>query len=326
MSTLRDAFGPLACLPLGTVGVAPTVATQPASASVVDGGAAIFTAVFHGSPQPALQWFRGGTVVEGATSGTYDFTATMADSGVAVLCRASNVAGRADSTAATLTVTSALAEPQVTVQPTNVTVGPGGAANFTSTATGNPAPTGQWQRSNDAGLTFSNLVGETADTLSLAALLPADSGAQFRRAYSNGVGGTVYSSVATLTVSAVGAPTLPPALLPTMPRLVRAGRLVPRWLDQLDLEEIADIYFDFRPAIVGNDALSSVVVACEARVGTDPAAAAMRVGPPVFDATRCVQRLKPGVPGVIYLVRALATLESGLQVPAAGFIRVRRLG
>lgn len=123
-----------------------------------------------------------------------------------------------------------------------------------------------------------------------------------------------------------GGPALPPLILTsTMPRLVRAGRLVPRWLAPLDVDEVADIYFDFTPRITGDDFVQLVDFTCEARAGTDPVASSMARGLPVFDATRAVQRIEPGVPGVIYLVRAVATLASGLKVPAAGFIRVRRL-
>lgn len=124
-----------------------------------------------------------------------------------------------------------------------------------------------------------------------------------------------------------GGPTLPPPLdMPRVRRLVRSDRTVPTWVAPLDQAELADIYFDFSPSLINGDLVVGVAVTCEARVGTDADAAAMRVGEPVFDAWRAVQRIRPGVAGVIYLVRAVATLATGQTATAAAFMRVRRLG
>jgi len=107
-------------------------------------------------------------------------------------------------------------------------------------------------------------------------------------------------------------------------RLVRAGRTTPTRLEALDLDEVVDVWFDFAPVMRVPDAILSVAVTCEARVGGDPSAPAMRMGAPVFGAEIAVQRIQPGLPGVTYLLRATATLAGGGKHTAAALIKVVR--
>lgn len=133
-----------------------------------------------------------------------------------------------------------------------------------------------------------------------------------------------------------GMASIPPGGLVTVPprallqesgstRIVRAGRKTPTWLTALDVSEVDDIYFDFLP-VLGSpiDPIVSVECTCEARVGTDPAAAAMRVSPAVASADAAVQRIRAGVVGVTYLLRCQATLASGRSPVAAAFMKVVR--
>ncbi len=71
----------------------------------------------------------------------------------------------------------------VTTHPTDAAVAVNGTASFTADATGDPAPTVQWQVSNDNGATFTNIAGATSKTLSFTAPL-ADDGKQYRAVFS----------------------------------------------------------------------------------------------------------------------------------------------
>jgi hypothetical protein len=73
-------------------------------------------------------------------------------------------------------------------------------AAFTVACSGSPAPTLQWQLSTDTGLTWSNITGQTATTLSLTLTsLPLNAN-QYRALCSN-LAGSATSNAATLTVT-----------------------------------------------------------------------------------------------------------------------------
>jgi hypothetical protein len=92
----------------------------------------------------------------------------------------------------------------ITTQPSNQTAA-SGAATFSVTATVSPSGTAtyQWQKSDDAGTTFSNVSGATSATLSLTSLTNASDNNDQYRVIVSAVGATpVTSSAATLTVAA----------------------------------------------------------------------------------------------------------------------------
>jgi hypothetical protein len=91
--------------------------------------------------------------------GTYTITYSYAG--------AANFSAAADSST-TLTV-AAPAAPQVTLNPSDVTVLEGYTATFTAAASGLPTPTVQWQVSTDGGQTFTNITGATSPTLTVVA-------------------------------------------------------------------------------------------------------------------------------------------------------------
>ena len=93
---------------------------------------------------------------------------------------------------------SASQAPTITTNPTNQTVTAGQSATFTAAASGNPAPTVQWQVSTDGGNTFSNIANATGTTLSVPTS-PAQNGNEYQAVFSNSVG-TVTTTPATLTV------------------------------------------------------------------------------------------------------------------------------
>ena len=90
----------------------PGFTLQPGNKSVVAGQTATFTAAAAGTPAPTLQWQRQAPAtavfldLPGATTGTYTTPVlALADHGTQFRCLATNTAGGATSTVATVTVT-----------------------------------------------------------------------------------------------------------------------------------------------------------------------------------------------------------------------------
>jgi hypothetical protein len=87
--------------------LAPTIATQPVSASVALGAPASFTVAVAGGTLPvSYQWKRNGSAIAAATAATYTLASTVTgDSGATFSVDVINPAGTLASGAATLTVT-----------------------------------------------------------------------------------------------------------------------------------------------------------------------------------------------------------------------------
>ena len=164
-----------------------------------------------------MQWqvsTNGGSTfsnISGATSTTLTISNTTASQNNyeydAVF---TNSVGTATTSPATLTVQLA---PTVTTSPSSLTVNAGQPATFTASASGNPAPTVQWQVSTNGGSTFSNISGATSTTLTLSNTTTAQNGDEYQAVFSNSVG-TATTSAATLTVTT---PSLPPRSPPSRP-------------------------------------------------------------------------------------------------------------
>jgi uncharacterized repeat protein (TIGR01451 family) len=90
----------------------------------------------------------------------------------------------------------ACSAPVVSSAPASVNVCVGGTASFSASATGTPAPAIQWQVMPTGGGSFGDLIGETAGSLSFAAIA-SQSGNQYRARFSNACG-TTFSAPATL--------------------------------------------------------------------------------------------------------------------------------
>ncbi|HWA27416.1 MAG TPA: pectinesterase family protein [Lacunisphaera sp.] len=93
--------------------------------------------------------------------------------------------------------------PSITTQPTSQTVNSGAGVTFTAAASGNPAPTYQWQKDGV------DLPGATSGTLSLTNVQAANAGS-YRMVATNSAG-TATSNAATLTVREPPVVTIPPA-------------------------------------------------------------------------------------------------------------------
>ena len=214
---------------------APAFTAQPSDQTVIAGGSASFTAAALGTPVPTLQWQlstdSGSTWTNlgvtspysGTTTGTLTISGTTtAMNGYQYRCLASNsVQSNAPSIAVTLTVNTA---PAFTTQPTSQTVTAGGATTFTVAASGNPAPTFQWQMSTDGGNTWSILTetapysGTVTATLTITGAAAAMNGYEYQCLTSNSVQSNVASSAAALTVAAPPVVTTQP-----LPQTVTAG-------------------------------------------------------------------------------------------------------
>jgi ELWxxDGT repeat protein len=196
-----------------TVDTAPAVTTQPVNQTANVGATATFTAAASGNPAPAVQWqvsTNGGiswTSISGATSPTLTLTnVTKSQNGYEYQAIFSNSLGMAATNPATLTVDSA---PVVTAQPVSKTVNAGATATFTAAASGNPAPTVQWQVSANEGVNWTNVSGATSTTLTLTNVAAAQNGDEYRAVFTNSLA-TATTNSATLTVNSAPAVTLQP--------------------------------------------------------------------------------------------------------------------
>ncbi len=189
----------------GFVGTGPSVTGSPVATTVNSGQTATFTAAGSGNPVPTVQWqvsTDGGTTftsIAGANSTTLAVVATAADSGNVYQAVFANSLGSVTSQPASLTVDTA---PTVTTNPTDVLVNQGQVASFTAAASGNPAPTVQWQVSTDGGTTFADIPGATSPTYSFTTA-SGQSGDEYQAVFTNGVGS------ATSTPATVALDTLP---------------------------------------------------------------------------------------------------------------------
>jgi hypothetical protein len=199
-----------ALLTVKAVTVAPKVTTQPAPLTLKEGEPATFSAAAAGTPAPTVQWeasVNGGAswnALSGATSTSLSLGATTAaQNGELLRATFTNSAGSATTNAVLLTVDYA---PSITTQPVGVTVSEGSTASFTAAASGNPAPTVQWQLSTNGGSSWSNISGATSAVYTTAAATAANSGYEYRAVFTNSVSSAT-SSAATLTVkSSLAAP------------------------------------------------------------------------------------------------------------------------
>jgi hypothetical protein len=180
-------------------GIAPTISTQPINQTVTVGQTTTFTVVASGNPAPTYQWQKGTVNIAGATSASHTTPATtIADNGTIYHCVVTNPTGSVTSSAATLTVNGIA--PIINAQPNNQTVPVGQTAAFTIVASGNPAPTYQWQRGT------ANISSATSASYTTPVTTMADNGATYRCVVTNAAG-SVTSNAATLTVNGV-APTI----------------------------------------------------------------------------------------------------------------------
>ena len=202
-------------LPSSTTSVTPpSITAQPASVTVSAGGTASFSVAASGTAPLAYQWYENGTVIGGATSSTFRISATTTSyNGTEFAATVSNSGGTATSKAALLTVeqsgsgshskkvrssisaTTTVTPPSITVQPASVTLLAGGTASFSVAAAGTAPLAYQWYENGIA------IGGATSSTYTISAATSYN-GARFTATVSNS-GGTATSNAALLTVNPV---------------------------------------------------------------------------------------------------------------------------
>jgi uncharacterized protein YjbI with pentapeptide repeats len=213
------------------VGVPPVVTHHPSSQEVTKGEVATFEAAGTGDPAPTLQWqvayeddLSDWTDIPGATSSPLVIATGIPEPGQiqggfgryrAVF---TNSVGSTPSSATFLRVFQA---PEVTFNPVDAQASLGASVEFVSVGIGfpntapppgqSPAPSAQWQVSDDGGSTWSDLpatsdnksfVGGTWRTISRLRVSPvtsADSGNRYRTTFTNPLGSAT-TTTATLTV------------------------------------------------------------------------------------------------------------------------------
>ena len=187
-----------------TVLTVPTIKTQPKSVNATAGSTAKFTVTASGGGL-SYQWqyrtssadtWKNSTIT-GAKTATLSVTAESYRSGYQYRCKVTNAAGTATSDAATLTV---LAKPTITTQPKSVSAIAGSTVKFSVAASGGGLSY-QWQYRTSSTGEWKNSVNTGAKTATFP--VKAESyrnGYQYRCVITNALG-TVYSNVATLTIT-----------------------------------------------------------------------------------------------------------------------------
>lgn len=152
----------------------PSISTQPANRSAVEGQTATFSLAVTGNPAPQCQWTRNSVAISGATSCTGYTTPTTsnADNGAVYNVVVYSPGGVAIGNGAVLSV-QPLVAPTITTQPQNLTITEGQSAGFSAAATSNGALTFQWLRGG------TSITGATDNVYSLGSTTIGDNGAQF---------------------------------------------------------------------------------------------------------------------------------------------------
>lgn len=176
--------------------VRPAITTQPQSLMVFAGAPAAFTIAAEGTAPLTYQWFRDGTIVEGATLPGLSISNAQAIHEGAYVCVVSNEVGVAQSDAATLTV---IVAPAIVSQPLDATNYAGSDVMFSVIASGTAPLQYQWYfndtnlmggattadlvltnaQTSDAGLyhvVVTNLAGATTSSPARLVIIEADFG------------------------------------------------------------------------------------------------------------------------------------------------------
>jgi hypothetical protein len=183
---------------------APLLTLQPATQSILTGTSVTFTSTATGAPSPSVHWQVSTTFgaswtnIPGATSTSYTFTTATGESGYDYRAVFTNAVASTDSNAATLTVLSPSA-PAITQQPNAQAAGPGETVQFSALASGEPAPTVQWQVSTDQGATWGDVAGATEPNYSFTAA-SGDNFNLYRAVFTNDLNTATSNAVALAVV------------------------------------------------------------------------------------------------------------------------------
>ena len=186
-----------------TVTKKPVVTQQPVDANAQEGQSASFEAHASGSPAPTTQWQEstdGGVTFKNLTGATgsalHLSNLSKSQDGWKFRAFFKNSTGEATSQAATLHIVD---PPKISTQPLDTTVTEGESATFNSGASGNPAPTEQWELSTDGGATWAPVEGATSNMLTVPSTSVSENGYRYRATFTN-VAGSVTTNSVKLTV------------------------------------------------------------------------------------------------------------------------------
>ena len=171
----------------------PNITSPPTNLTVTAGNSATFHVTATGSAPLSYQWRFNGATIAGAMAASYTLTNCQAGNAGTYSVVASNTAGSATSTGATLTVNPAPVAPGIATPAAGQTVTAGNSATFTVIATGTAPLFYQWRFNGG------NLTGATSAALTLNNCQTNNAGT-YSVVVSN-TAGTVTSTGATLTVN-----------------------------------------------------------------------------------------------------------------------------
>ena len=176
-----------------TVGIPPSIISQPSSLTVTQGQSATFSVGASGTPL-SYQWFKSGVAILAATNSAYTIPSTLENNGGAYWVVVSNFLSKATSSIVTLAVFTPVT---ITLQPSSVTAGEGSNVVLQASVDGTSVTT-QWYKNNSPFGTPLTLSGPTDRSLQLSAVQLSDSGDYFFTA--SNLFGQITSQTATVTV------------------------------------------------------------------------------------------------------------------------------
>jgi hypothetical protein len=174
----------------GALAAPPVIQSQPGSQAVAAGANVALTVNATGSPPPAIQWWRNGAVIIGATDATLALSNVQAQQAGTYSATVMNAIGSTFTIPLVLTVMGA---PVITAHPVGRAAVGGQTITLTSTAVGFPVPTYQWLRDG------APIPGQTNASLLVANAQDEDAG-EYRVVVSNTFG-TTTSNAAVLRVT-----------------------------------------------------------------------------------------------------------------------------
>ena len=146
---------------------APTISTQPASASVCENQSSSFMVSADGTAPLSYQWYDGSGSISGATSNSYLISSVSTSNAGTYYCKVSNSCGYVNSNSAVLIVNSNVS---ISAQSSSKTVCTGASPSFSITASGTSPISYQWYKDN------SSIASATNNSLNLTSVDTSDAG------------------------------------------------------------------------------------------------------------------------------------------------------
>lgn len=177
----------------------PVISVPPRSGEVDEGGYVLLSVDALGPGPLSYQWWRGNASLRGETGrGLVINPVTLGDDGMQLSVEVTGPNGLGTRSAPAVVRVRPIA-PQVAQQPQDVQARVGGAAVFTAGTTSGLVQALQWQRSDDGGVSWTDVRAAGAARLVLPAVAAGDDGALLRLRADNAAG-SVLTRAARLTV------------------------------------------------------------------------------------------------------------------------------